>query len=86
VDVAQDIIIMEEDCGTDKGIWVRRVDNFGKQTLSERLTGRVAAETITNPETGEIVIAVKVITSPIETADAVDAIARCEPRSTSTRP
>jgi DNA-directed RNA polymerase subunit beta' len=58
VDMAQDIIIMEEDCGTDKGIYVRRVDNFGKQTLAERLTGRVAAETIANPETGEVVIAV----------------------------
>ncbi len=73
VDVAQDIIIMEEDCGTDKGIWVRRVDNFGKQTLSERLVGRVAAETVTNPETGEILISQGDYFT-VETADAVDAI------------
>ncbi len=57
VDVAQDIIIMEEDCGTNKGIYVRRVDNFGKQTLAERLIGRVSAATISDPATGEIVIA-----------------------------
>jgi DNA-directed RNA polymerase subunit beta' len=57
VDVAQDIIIMEEDCGTTKGIWVRRSDNFGKQTLTERLIGRVAAQSVADPETGEIIIA-----------------------------
>ncbi len=56
VDVAQDVIVMADDCGTDKGIWVRRSDNFGKQTLAERILGRVAATPVTNPETGEIVI------------------------------
>ena len=56
VDVAQDLIITSEDCGTDKGIWVKREDNFGKQTLAERIAGRVAAETIVHPETGEIII------------------------------
>jgi len=71
VDVAQDIIIMEEDCGTNKGIYVRRVDNFGKQTLTERLIGRVAAETITDPATGEIVVAEGDYYAA-ETAEAVD--------------
>lgn len=56
VDIAQEMIVMDQDCGTTKGIWVRRVDNFGKQTLAERILGRVAAATIANPETGEIVI------------------------------
>jgi DNA-directed RNA polymerase subunit beta' len=73
VDVAQDIIIMEEDCGTTKGIWVRRSDNFGKQTLAERLIGRVAAETVTNPGTGEILIAEGDYFTA-ESADAVDSI------------
>jgi DNA-directed RNA polymerase subunit beta' len=77
VDVAQDIIIMEEDCGTDKGIYVRRVDNFGKQTLSERLTGRVAAETIADPATGEVVIAVGEYYTG-EAAEAVDALGVAE--------
>ncbi|MCB8979605.1 MAG: DNA-directed RNA polymerase subunit beta' [Ardenticatenaceae bacterium] len=56
VDIAQEMIVMDDDCGTTKGIWVRRVDNFGKQTLAERILGRVAAAAIANPETGEIVI------------------------------
>ena len=56
VDVAQDVIVMADDCGTDKGIWVRRSDNFGKQTLAERILGRVAAAPVTDPKTGEIVI------------------------------
>lgn len=56
VDVAQDVLVLAEDCGTSKGIWVRSADNFGKQTLSERIFGRFAAETITHPETGEVII------------------------------
>ncbi len=73
VDVAQDIIIMEEDCGTTKGIFVRRADNFGKQTLAERLIGRVSADTIANPETGEIVISEGEYFT-VENAEAVDAL------------
>jgi len=73
VDVAQDIIIMEEDCGTNKGIYVRRVDNFGKQTLAERLIGRVSAATVSDPATGEIVIAQDEYFTG-ELAEAVDAL------------
>jgi DNA-directed RNA polymerase subunit beta' len=56
VDVAQDVIVTEEYCGTAKGIYVRRADNFGKQTLAERIFGRYAADPVADPETGEIVI------------------------------
>ena len=56
VDVAQDVIVTAEDCGTGKGVYMRREDNFGKQTLGERVYGRVAAEPIIDEETGEIVI------------------------------
>lgn len=56
VDIAQDIIVMADDCGTDKGIWIRRVDNFGKQTLAERVYGRYAAANVVDPKTGEIII------------------------------
>ena len=73
VDVAQDIIIMEEDCGTNKGIHMRRSDNFGKQTLAERLIGRVVAETIADPATGEVVIAEGEYFDT-ERAEAVDAL------------
>jgi DNA-directed RNA polymerase subunit beta' len=72
VDVAQDIIIMAEDCGTTKGIWIRRSDNFGKQTLAERVYGRVAAATINDPETGDMIIELGEMFTE-ELSEAVDA-------------
>ena len=54
VDVAQDVIVMADDCGTNKGIMIRRTDNFGKETMSERLFGRFAAGPVTHPRTGEL--------------------------------
>jgi DNA-directed RNA polymerase subunit beta' len=51
VDVAQDVIILEEDCGTVNGIWVKPIyegdDEIVK--LSERIIGRIAAEDVTDP-------------------------------------
>ena len=72
VDVAQDVIVLADDCGTGNGIWVRRSDNFGKQTLSERLYSRVAAAAVADSETGEIIISEGEIYTE-ELADAVDA-------------
>jgi DNA-directed RNA polymerase subunit beta' len=72
VDVAQDVIVLSEDCGTDKGIVIRRSDNFGKQTLSERIYGRFVAESVADPETGEIIAESGALLSE-ELADAVDA-------------
>ena len=72
VDVAQDVIVHSYDCGTNKGITVRRVDNFGKQTLSERLWGRVSAETVLHPATGETIIEEGTLYTEDE-ADLVDA-------------
>jgi DNA-directed RNA polymerase subunit beta' len=55
VDVAQDIIINEEDCGTEDGIWIRKADNVAGETMGERLFGRVLAERVADPHTGEII-------------------------------
>jgi DNA-directed RNA polymerase subunit beta' len=71
VDVVQDVIVTEDDCGTAKGVWVRRKDNFGKQTLADRVYGRIAAEQVVDEETGEIIIEVGEMYSE-ELADAVD--------------
>lgn len=71
VDVAQDIIITADDCGTTKGIMVRRVDNFGRQTLADRLQGRYAASQVIDPSTGEVLIGVGDLYSE-EIADQVD--------------
>jgi DNA-directed RNA polymerase subunit beta' len=56
VDVAQDVIINAHDCGTRSGIWIRRSDNVGSQSLGERLIGRVAGAAAVHPETGEVVV------------------------------
>ncbi len=56
VDVAQDVIINAEDCGTEAGIWLRAQDNVGRQTLSERIVGRVAAAPVIHPRTGGLIV------------------------------
>ena len=56
VDAAQDAIINAEDCGTKSGIWIRKSDDVGGQTLGERILGRVAAGPVADPETGEIIV------------------------------
>ena len=54
VDVAQDLIINEDDCGTQDGIWVRKTDNVAGQPMATRLFGRLLAEKIVDSKTGEI--------------------------------
>jgi len=58
VDVAQDVMIMEHDCGTEDYIEVGAVYDGRKliQSLHERIRGRVAAESVVDPETGEILV------------------------------
>jgi DNA-directed RNA polymerase subunit beta' len=56
VDVAQDIIVNEEDCETSNGIWIRADDDIAGQSLSERLYGRILADRIIDPDTGEIIL------------------------------
>jgi DNA-directed RNA polymerase subunit beta' len=54
VDVAQDVIINDEDCGTTDGIIIRAADDVAGQSLGSRLFGRLAAERIVDGKTGEI--------------------------------
>ncbi|MBN2568277.1 MAG: DNA-directed RNA polymerase subunit beta', partial [Deltaproteobacteria bacterium] len=58
VDVAQDCIIMEKDCGTLDGIYVSALVEGGEmiETVGERILGRVALEDIEDPFTGEILV------------------------------
>ena len=58
VDVAQDAIIVEEDCGTEKGIQVRALIEGGDviAPLSERILGRTTLEDVIDPETGKIIV------------------------------
>ena len=56
VDVSQDVIIRELDCGTEAGTWVQDIRDGNEiiEPLVERLIGRYPAQDIVNPETGEI--------------------------------
>jgi len=58
VDVAQDVIVREEDCGTDDGIIVTEItdDKEVIESLRERIIGRYAAEDIVHPVTGEVIV------------------------------
>lgn len=58
VDVAQDLIITGEDCGTDKGIAIRALVRDEKVVipLSERIAGRTALVDVINPSTGEVIV------------------------------
>ncbi|SFA48602.1 DNA-directed RNA polymerase subunit beta' [Parageobacillus thermantarcticus] len=58
VDVAQDVIVREEDCGTDRGILARELTDGTEVIvkLEERLVGRYAQKTVRHPETGEILV------------------------------
>ncbi|MBW1680937.1 MAG: DNA-directed RNA polymerase subunit beta' [Deltaproteobacteria bacterium] len=58
VDVAQDAIITEEDCGTMDGIWVDALTEGGEiiQRVGERVLGRVALDDIQDPVTGELLV------------------------------
>jgi len=58
VDVAQDVIVREDDCGTDRGMLVGALmdDTEVIVKLEERLIGRYARKTVKHPETGEILV------------------------------
>ena len=58
VDVAQDVIIREDDCGTDRGLVIRSITD-GKEMiepLEERLIGRYTKKSVKHPETDETIV------------------------------
>ncbi|HZB42057.1 MAG TPA: DNA-directed RNA polymerase subunit beta' [Ilumatobacter sp.] len=59
VDVAQDVIITIDDCGTEQGMWSTRLDADGKPINDDdfraRLVGRVVLSPVVHPETGEVI-------------------------------
>lgn len=58
VDVAQDVIVREEDCGTDRGLLVSDIKEGTEmiEPFIERIEGRYSKETIRHPETDEVII------------------------------
>ncbi|MGG4263975.1 DNA-directed RNA polymerase subunit beta' [Peribacillus simplex] len=58
VDVAQDVIIRDDDCGTDRGLKISALREGTEiiEHLEERLVGRYARKAIRNPETNEVIV------------------------------
>jgi len=57
IDVAQDVIVFEEDCGTVDGIWISEPqEKTLLPSLTERITGRLVASQIAHPKTGEVIV------------------------------
>lgn len=61
VDVSQDVIIMEDDCHTDMGYYVEdiidRKNNSTIEKFYDRIVGRYSKENVTDPKTGELIVA-----------------------------
>ena len=56
MDVAQDVIINDKDCGTENGKWIRRSDDVAGQNLATRIIGRIIAKRVVDPESGEVLL------------------------------
>ncbi|MGH7412166.1 MAG: DNA-directed RNA polymerase subunit beta' [Candidatus Methylomirabilis sp.] len=91
VDVAQDVIVTEVDCGAPNGIWVTPLIEGGEiiQPFRDRILGRVALDDILDPFTGEVLVQanqeiVEVLASKIENAGIdrvkIRSVLTCEAR------
>ncbi|MDG0820776.1 DNA-directed RNA polymerase subunit beta' [Staphylococcus equorum] len=58
VDVAQDVIVRDEDCGTDRGLLVSDIKEGTEmiEPFIERIEGRYSKETVRHPETDEVIV------------------------------
>jgi DNA-directed RNA polymerase subunit beta' len=57
IDVAQDVIILQDDCGTRMGVWLEQPESGMLETFGERIIGRHSALDLEDPETGEMLAA-----------------------------
>jgi DNA-directed RNA polymerase subunit beta' len=81
VDVAQDVIISEQDCGTVKGIWATAIIEGGEEieSLRDRIIGRVTLEDVLDPITGEVIVhggeeITEDLASQIQSAGGIDRV------------
>ncbi len=56
VDVAQDVIINANDCGTEQGVVIRRADDVAGQDYASRIVGRMLAGRLADPLSGEVLL------------------------------
>ncbi len=89
VDVAHDVIIHEEDCGTLRGLVCTEIKNNDEvvASLGERILGRVSVHDVIDPQTGEVIVAAgeeineaaaeRINASPIESVE-IRSVLTCE--------
>jgi len=70
VDVSQDCVVIEEDCGTEKFLKMAAIVEGGSTivSLAERILGRTTAEDVVDPKTNEIIVAAQSLLSEAEVA------------------
>ncbi|TDM19886.1 DNA-directed RNA polymerase subunit beta' [Macrococcoides canis] len=75
VDVAQDVIVREPDCGTDRGLLVSAIREGSEliEPFIERLEGRYSRETVRHPETKEVLVQSNELITPEIAKSIVDA-------------
>ena len=56
IDVAQNVIVYEEDCGTEAGAWIENITPEDLDHARDKMLGRLAAEPVVDPTTGEIIV------------------------------
>ena len=86
VDVAHDVIVREEDCGTDHGFIVEEIRDTQKDTtivsLEERLIGRYTVRDVVHPETEEVIVPANTLMTEADAKNIINAgIKRVEIRS-----
>ncbi|ETT88664.1 DNA-directed RNA polymerase subunit beta' [Viridibacillus sp. FSL R5-0477] len=66
VDVAQDVIVREDDCGTDRGLTIGSLKEGTEviEALEERILGRYVKKTIRHPETNEVMVERNALVTP----------------------
>jgi DNA-directed RNA polymerase subunit beta' len=81
VDVAQDVIVSENDCGTVKGIWATAIIEGGEEieSLRDRIIGRVTLEDVLDPITAEVIVhggdeITEDLASQIQSAGGIDRV------------
>ena len=74
VDVSQDIVIREEDCGTKEGILVEDIKDGNQvlEKLEERLVGRYVVQDLKDPKTGELIVDTNTMITDKIASDIVD--------------
>src|SRR3990172_5062700 len=75
VDVTQDLVVIEDDCGTTQGVAMKALIEGGEvvESLRERILGRVCTTDIINPESGQVMFPVNTLLDE-DTVDAIEAL------------